>query len=73
MSVRAQDEQDLADGFITYAQFKERVAFAKAMAPRENPSHPKFANHNCAYCGSGEKPCKQGNQSRCEYPHARND
>ena len=48
-------------------------AFEKAMAPRENPLHPKFSEHNCAYCASGEKPCKQGNPSNCEYPHARND
>jgi hypothetical protein len=46
---------------------------ARAMGPRENPLHPMFRDHNCAYCGSGQKPCKQGNPSQCEYPHARND
>ncbi len=45
----------------------------RAMAPRENPSHPMFRNHNCARCGSGEKPCARGNSSQCEHPHARND
>lgn len=45
----------------------------KAMGPRENPTHPMFRDHNCAYCGSGKTPCKQGNPSRCEFPHARND
>lgn len=45
----------------------------RAMGPRENPAHPMFRDHNCAYCGSGRKPCKQGNPSQCEYPHARND
>jgi hypothetical protein len=48
-------------------------AMEKAMGPRKNPLHPKFRYHNCAYCGSGERPCKQGNPSQCEYPHARND
>ena len=47
--------------------------FERAMAPRENPAHPMFRDHNCAYCGSGAKPCKQGNPSQCEFPHARND
>jgi hypothetical protein len=48
-------------------------AFRKAMGSRENPLHPMFRDHNCAYCGSGERPCKQGDPSGCEYPHARND
>lgn len=47
--------------------------FAKAMAPRENPAHPIFRNHNCAKCGSGARPCKQGTPNQCEFPHARND
>lgn len=49
-------------------------AFDKAMAPRENPLHPMFRDHNCARCNDGEKPCvnKNGPHS-CEYPHARND
>jgi hypothetical protein len=47
-------------------------AFEKAMAPRENPLHPMFRDHNC-WCLDGKRPCKQGNPSRCEFPHARND
>lgn len=47
--------------------------FDEAMADRENPSHPMFRSHNCWKCGSGEKPCTQGDPSQCEYPHARND
>lgn len=46
---------------------------AKAMGPRENPTHPMFRYHNCWRCKSGELPCKQGAPNRCEYPHARND
>lgn len=45
----------------------------KAMGPRESPSHPMFRDHNCSYCGSGQKPCRRSNPSQCEYPHARND
>lgn len=45
----------------------------EAMGPRENPTHPMFRDHNCAYCNDGEKPCKQHNPSQCEFPHARND
>jgi hypothetical protein len=48
-------------------------AFEKAMGDRENPAHPMFRDHNCAYCSDGEKPCKQGNPRQCEFPHARND
>ena len=48
-------------------------AMDEAMGPRKNPLHPKFEYHNCAYCSDGEKPCRQGNPSQCEYPHARND
>jgi hypothetical protein len=32
-----------------------------------------FRDHNCAYCDSGKKPCRQGHPNRCDYPHARND
>ncbi len=32
-----------------------------------------FVYHNCSYCDSGKRPCRQGNPNRCEYPHARND
>lgn len=45
----------------------------RAMGPRENPTHPMFLNHNCARCSSGERPCRHGNPSQCEYPYARND
>ena len=48
-------------------------AMEKAMASRENPLRPMFRLHNCSYCGSGQKPCKQGNPNQCEFPHARND
>lgn len=48
-------------------------AMAAAMAPRENPPHPMFRDHNCAYCDSGQKPCVYGNPSQCQFPHARND
>ncbi len=44
-----------------------------ARGPRQDPPHPMFRDHDCAYCGSGKKPCKQGNPSQCEFPHARND
>ncbi len=48
-------------------------AFEQAMAPRENPRHPMFRDHNCWKCGNGEKPCAEGNYGNCSYPHARND
>jgi hypothetical protein len=32
-----------------------------------------FIYHNCAQCGSGQRPCKRGNASQCEYPRARDD
>ena len=32
-----------------------------------------FRYHNCYKCQSGKKPCVNGNPSRCDYPHARND
>lgn len=58
---------------LAAASLAALTEFEKAMAPRENPVHPMFRYHNCAYCGSGAKPCRQGNPSQCEYPHARND
>lgn len=43
-------------------------------AIRASPKgHPMFRDHDCAYCGNGEKPCRQNNPNQCEYPHARND
>lgn len=48
-------------------------AFEEAMAPRQNPPHPMFRDHNCAYCDSGKKPCRYSNPSQCGYPYARND
>jgi hypothetical protein len=48
-------------------------AFEKAMAPRENPLHPIFRDHNCWKCRDGSLPCKHGYSRQCEYPHARND
>jgi hypothetical protein len=45
----------------------------EALGPRKDPLHPMFRDHNCAYCASGEKPCRQGDPSRCDYPHARDD
>lgn len=51
------------------------VAYSHTYDPRDpDPSRPGiFRNHNCAYCSDGKKPCRQGNPTRCEYPHARND
>lgn len=43
--------------------------------PRD-PDHSRlgiFVHHNCWKCGSGEKPCVEGNPSRCSFPVARND
>lgn len=61
------------DSLDLSAKSADQIAFEKAMAPRENPAHPKFRDHNCARCGDGARACKQGNPSQCEYPHARND
>ena len=51
----------------------EEAEMEKAMGPRENPAHPMFRDHNCPACGSGKTPCRRGNPSLCDYPHARND
>lgn len=32
-----------------------------------------FRYHNCWKCKNGNLPCVNGHQSKCEYPHARND
>ncbi|HEY6009912.1 MAG TPA: hypothetical protein VIX18_00470 [Nitrospirota bacterium] len=48
-------------------------AFEEAMADRKDPKHPMFRSHNCAWCDSGEKPCKNGDPYKCDWPHARND
>lgn len=48
-------------------------AFEQATAPRENPPHPMFRDHNCWKCGSGARPCAEGSPSNCSNPHARND
>ena len=48
-------------------------AFERAMAPRANPKHPMFRDHNCYRCGEGERPCAHGNYATCPNPHARND
>ncbi len=45
----------------------------KAMGPRQNPLHPIFRYHNCAYCQDGVMPCRKGNYSQCDNPRARND
>lgn len=47
----------------------------KSVDPRDpDPSRfGIFRDHNCAMCGSGARPCVQGNPNRCEFPHARND
>jgi hypothetical protein len=49
-----------------------RANMERAMSPRENPLHPMFRDHNCSGCASGERPCREGNPSRCSWPHARN-
>ncbi len=48
-------------------------AMDEAMGPRKDPLHPMFRDHNCAYCRSGELPCKQGSYNLCDNPRARND
>jgi hypothetical protein len=54
-------------------QPRKPTAMEKAMGQRENPLHPMFRGHNCAYCRDGALPCKQGTPNQCGYPHARND
>lgn len=61
------------DARLVARAFLAQREMAKAMGPRENPLHPMFRGHNCSRCGDGKKPCKQGNPSQCEFPHARND
>lgn len=43
--------------------------------PRD-PDHTRkgiFVYHNCYRCKHGLNPCVQGNPSKCDNPHARND
>lgn len=40
---------------------------------QQSDSHPIFRDHNCANCNNGARPCRQGNPSQCEFPHAKND
>lgn len=50
-------------------------AILESPDPRD-PDHSRsgiFVYHNCWKCQDGKKPCANGNPSRCEYPHARND
>jgi len=49
-----------------------RESMERAMSPDPTRSGI-FQNHSCAYCDSGNKPCRQGHPNRCDYPHARND
>jgi hypothetical protein len=48
-------------------------AFEEAMAPRKDPAHPAFRDHNCWKCDSGKKPCPKGDPWNCGNLHARND
>jgi hypothetical protein len=43
------------------------------MAPRKDPAHPAFRDHNCWKCDSGKKPCPKGDPWNCGNLHARND
>jgi hypothetical protein len=53
---------------MTKQEFVEAMEKAVGKADRPAP----FDYHNCAYCNSGQKPCRNGNPYRCEYLHARN-
>lgn len=71
---------ETADGNVTRPARLSRLLIFAATDPRDaRPEHemvdrhPMFRHHNCYRCKDGEKPCVRGNQSRCEYPHARND
>jgi hypothetical protein len=61
------------DAEIGAGRLARDPAMEKAMGPRQNPLHPMFRHHNCGWCLDGKRPCKQGNPSQCEFPHARND
>lgn len=57
---------------MVYSKRETVEAFEKAVSP-DFTRPPPFDYHNCAYCNSGQKPCRNGNPYRCEYLHARND
>lgn len=72
----ADDDRIIADHIVemkVLAQSALAWTADDAMAPRTNPVHPMFRDHNCARCGSGTKPCVSGNPRQCDHPHARND
>ncbi len=62
----------------THAMILGRMTLCEVMKPVDprDPDQSRtgiFVNHNCAYCDSGKKPCRQGDPNRCDNPHARND
>lgn len=78
----ATDARSLADALVKAADHADALATPveaarcdeAAMGDRPDPKHPMFRNHNCSWCGSGERrPCKVGDPYKCDWPHARND
>ena len=61
----------------TPEEIRAAVEYNKTVDPRDSRHevpgmHPKFLDHNCVRCRSGEKPCYRGNPGQCEWPIARN-
>ncbi len=61
----------------TYAKIGGSVMLCEVEpVDSRGPDHTKtgiFVYHRCAYCQSGELPCKQGSYNLCDNPRARND
>jgi hypothetical protein len=62
-----------------HALFKGIIDAHFAIAGTVDPRAPDpsregiFRNHNCAGCGDGARPCREGASNLCSWPRARND
>lgn len=60
---------------MTREQFNRALKIEEAMqrAFYDPTKAGIFKNHRCVMCNDGAKPCVEGAQNLCGYPHARND
>lgn len=66
---------DVVCNYLSQCAYAERIETAGLLDPRD-PDHSRhgiFVHHNCWKCREGERPCAEGNPSRCSFPIARND
>ena len=63
----------LTEGGATLSELNDRAHGTPDPRDPDPTRAGIFRLHNCWKCRSGEVACANGNPSRCEYPHARND